>query len=71
MIKYDIILKNQTPIALKLYLYPKEKQSIIYAMVRDMDEQCMVVSRLNNKLRYLTYNINQQKNIEDKIFQLQ
>lgn len=42
LIEYDIIFKKSTPIALKPYPFPNEKQSIINNMVKDMEEQDLV-----------------------------
>lgn len=42
LIEHDILLKNPTPIALKPYPYPKEKQLIINTMIIDMEEQGLV-----------------------------
>ena len=42
LIEHDILLKNQTPIALKPYPYPPAKQTTIDTMIRDMEEQGLV-----------------------------
>lgn len=42
LIENDVLLKNPTPIALKLYPNPKEKPLIINTMVSDMEEQSLV-----------------------------
>lgn len=42
LIEHDILLKNQTPIALKPYPYPPAKQATIDTMIRDMEEQGLV-----------------------------
>ncbi|KAL4082991.1 hypothetical protein QTP88_028321 [Uroleucon formosanum] len=42
LIEHDILLKNQTPIALKSYPYPQLKQATIDTMIRDMKEQRLV-----------------------------
>ncbi|KAL4152809.1 hypothetical protein QTP88_000642 [Uroleucon formosanum] len=42
LIEHDILLKNQTPIALKPYPYPQLKQFTIDTMIRDMKEQELV-----------------------------
>jgi hypothetical protein len=42
LIEHDILLKNQTPIALKPYPYPHTKQATIDNMIRDMEQQGLV-----------------------------
>ncbi|KAL4083076.1 hypothetical protein QTP88_028406 [Uroleucon formosanum] len=42
LIEHDILLKNQTPIALKPYPYSQVKQSTIDTIIRDMKEQGLV-----------------------------
>ncbi|XP_025405877.1 uncharacterized protein LOC112680094, partial [Sipha flava] len=42
LIEHDIILKKNTPIALKPYSYPSAKQAIIDDMIRDMESQGLV-----------------------------
>lgn len=42
LIEHESFLKNPTPIVLKPYLQPKEKQSIIDTNVRDIEKQSLV-----------------------------
>jgi len=42
LIEHEILLKNQTPIALKPYPYPQAKQDTIDTMIRDMEQQGLV-----------------------------
>ncbi|KAF0690946.1 Uncharacterized protein FWK35_00036636, partial [Aphis craccivora] len=42
LIEHEILLKNQKPIALKPYPYPRAKQTTIDTMIRDMEQQGLV-----------------------------